>query len=109
MLKVRTRFQERGLSFAIHSDAAWGGYFASFVGDMDKFIPSKPLYLVPAMTLSPHPKAQLSVLGLSDSITIDPHKYATLTESYRETCSLSLLDRVTQTIPLAVSATATGA
>ncbi|KAK0701996.1 pyridoxal phosphate-dependent transferase [Lasiosphaeria miniovina] len=74
MLKVRTRFQERGLSFAIHSDAAWGGYFASFVGDMDKFIPSKPLYLVPAMTLSPHTEAQLSVLGLSDSITIDPHK-----------------------------------
>ena len=29
MLDLRAEFEEKGLTFYIHVDAAWGGYFAS--------------------------------------------------------------------------------
>ncbi len=29
MLELREEFEEKGLTFYIHVDAAWGGYFAS--------------------------------------------------------------------------------
>ena len=31
VLAMRKKFQARGLSFLVHADAAWGGYFASML------------------------------------------------------------------------------
>ena len=33
LLALRERFRARGLNFAIHADAAWGGYFRSMLRD----------------------------------------------------------------------------
>jgi glutamate/tyrosine decarboxylase-like PLP-dependent enzyme len=71
--RIRPRFQERGLSFAVHCDAAWGGYFASTLIDKsrpsDGFVP-----YVPASTLQQYTVDQLENLQHVDTITIDPHK-----------------------------------
>ncbi|TVY85093.1 putative L-tyrosine/L-aspartate decarboxylase [Lachnellula suecica] len=79
ILALRKRFQARGLSFLVHADAAWGGYFASMLptgyhpGDEAKltlegglagwkggFVPDSALHLF--------------ALRFADSITVDPHK-----------------------------------
>jgi glutamate/tyrosine decarboxylase-like PLP-dependent enzyme len=74
MLKVRAESQARGLSFAIHCDAAWGGYFASMFREVPP-VPEMPaLPYVPPMTLQPYTEMQLKSLRHADSITIDPHK-----------------------------------
>ncbi|CAG8788122.1 32436_t:CDS:2 [Gigaspora margarita] len=53
IVALRERYQRRyGLSFAIHADAAWGGYFP----------------------LNPYTRKHLYSLKDCDSITIDPHK-----------------------------------
>lgn len=31
LVSLREEYQSKGLSFAIHADVAWGGYFASFI------------------------------------------------------------------------------
>lgn len=31
ILEMRTRLEARGMSFMVHADAAWGGYFATKV------------------------------------------------------------------------------
>ncbi len=33
LLTIRERFRKRGLNFAVHADAAWGGYFRSMLRD----------------------------------------------------------------------------
>ena len=81
-LGIRKKFQARGLSFAIHADAAWGGYFTSMLpkdyhpGDIlnpptdvdvgDGYVPDLPLR---AQT-----QEDLYALRYADSITVDPHK-----------------------------------
>ena len=35
MLELREEFEEKGLTFYIHVDAAWGGYFASVLRSKD--------------------------------------------------------------------------
>ncbi|KAK4245017.1 L-tyrosine decarboxylase [Corynascus novoguineensis] len=72
MVQARTEFQARGLSFAIHCDAAWGGYFASMLHEVPPGRGEAPF--VPALTLQPYTVKQLESLRYSDSITIDPHK-----------------------------------
>lgn len=72
---ARQRWRRRGLDFAIHIDAAWGGYLASMFHRPDgtligheamrrdfHFFPSAPVY-----------KA-FAALRHADSITVDPHK-----------------------------------
>ncbi|CCM06759.1 uncharacterized protein FIBRA_09057 [Fibroporia radiculosa] len=80
ILQLRRKFQEEhGVSFLIHCDAAWGGYFASLLhepppghrsarpaGDIDAFVPEQ--------ALSPYTETQLRALRHADSITLDPHK-----------------------------------
>ena len=71
LLAVREQFQMRGLNFAVHADAAWGGYFRSMLreeGDVD--VPAQ----VPTVAMSEYVQAQYRVLGRADSITVDPHK-----------------------------------
>ena len=77
VLALRTEFEKRGLSFVVHCDAAWGGYFASCVRSpppkLEKDMKGEPEY-VPTLAVSPYTCQQLLALGQADSITIDPHK-----------------------------------
>jgi glutamate/tyrosine decarboxylase-like PLP-dependent enzyme len=74
---LRKKYEQLGLSFIVHCDAAWGGYFTSTLRDRAKGATrtGKPDY-VPIKTISPYTKAQLNHIKWSDSVTIDPHKYA---------------------------------
>lgn len=74
LVSLREEYQSKGLSFAIHADAAWGGYFASFIDRTMKGPPSGYLPLVPALKLQEYTMEQLYSLQYADSITIDPHK-----------------------------------
>lgn len=75
IVSARQRWRRQGLDFAIHVDAAWGGYLASMFHRPDgtllgheemrrdfHFFPSAPVY-----------KA-FAALRHVDSITVDPHK-----------------------------------
>ncbi|KAI9872353.1 MAG: hypothetical protein M1830_001743 [Pleopsidium flavum] len=82
ILALRDKFQGQGLSFVVHADAAWGGYFASMLptdfhpgdfvklptetGDSEGFIPDA--------SLRAETQEALFVLRYADSITVDPHK-----------------------------------
>jgi glutamate/tyrosine decarboxylase-like PLP-dependent enzyme len=77
IVEMRDKMQKKGLSFLIHADAAWGGYFATMLhrgsngkpklGDADKGA-------VPALTLRKETERDLLALHRADSITVDPHK-----------------------------------
>ncbi|QKK03943.1 MAG: pyridoxal-dependent decarboxylase [Pseudomonadota bacterium] len=75
IVSLRQRWRKRGLEFAIHVDAAWGGYLASIFRDRDgslvdharlrrdfRYFPSEPVY------------RSFAALRHTDSITVDPHK-----------------------------------
>jgi glutamate/tyrosine decarboxylase-like PLP-dependent enzyme len=77
IISIRTQFQAQGLSFEIHADGAWGGYFASMIRAPPGFVrgPNDPNdYFVPDAPLSPYVITQISAYADADSITIDPHK-----------------------------------
>lgn len=75
ILEMRNALQKRGLSFTVHADGAWGGYFAAVLrpdeGPRAKEAPQAP---PPEVGMSGYVTAQLSALGRADSITVDPHK-----------------------------------
>ncbi|KAI0602443.1 pyridoxal-dependent decarboxylase domain-containing protein [Biscogniauxia sp. FL1348] len=82
ILAMRKQFQARGLSFLVHADAAWGGYFCSMLpedyrrrdpinmpigrGPKDGFVPDA--------SLRDQTQEDLYALRFADSITVDPHK-----------------------------------
>ncbi|VUC26346.1 unnamed protein product [Clonostachys rosea] len=82
VLALRKQFQARGLSFLVHGDAAWGGYFCTMLpknyqpgevinlptemGDSDGFVPDA--------SLRAETQEDLYALRFADSITVDPHK-----------------------------------
>jgi glutamate/tyrosine decarboxylase-like PLP-dependent enzyme len=71
LLELRERCRRRGLNFAIHADAAWGGYFRAMLrkgGTEDAEVG------VPTLAMSDYVQKQYGVLGKADSITVDPHK-----------------------------------
>ncbi|KAF8761186.1 Pyridoxal-dependent decarboxylase conserved domain [Rhizoctonia solani] len=76
--ELREKYQKKGLSFAIHADAAWGGYFTSLLREEKKVGRGLPIdpdnKYVPELALSDHTRTQLDHLKYADSITIDPHK-----------------------------------
>lgn len=80
IVELRTEFEAKGLSFVVHADAAWGGYFASMVPrDIMHRDPRKLPYesdpdFVPQVRLRKDTVVQLLYLKLADSITVDPHK-----------------------------------
>ncbi|UVS80469.1 pyridoxal-dependent decarboxylase [Actinokineospora sp. UTMC 2448] len=67
MLRIRADFHQRNLTYPIHVDAAWGGYFASLLRP-------GPLAETPELWMSEYVTAQYEALPQADSITIDPHK-----------------------------------
>jgi glutamate/tyrosine decarboxylase-like PLP-dependent enzyme len=78
ILALRTKYRQQGLEFAIHADAAWGGYYKTMLNsnnDTDpvafKMINDDAMVSIP---MSSYVAAQYKVLQMADSITIDPHK-----------------------------------
>jgi glutamate/tyrosine decarboxylase-like PLP-dependent enzyme len=78
ILNLRRKYEKEGLSFVVHCDAAWGGYFASILSEperpADSLFAGRPEY-VPTLALSNYTEQELRALRCADSITIDPHKY----------------------------------
>ncbi len=79
ILALRDQFAGRGLTFALHADAAWGGYFASTLRQpaTNKLTPDGEetgLDDTPEEALSDHVRDQFAVLRHADTITVDPHK-----------------------------------
>ncbi|KAH7911139.1 pyridoxal phosphate-dependent transferase [Hygrophoropsis aurantiaca] len=76
ILTLRQKYQALGLSFLIHADAAWGGYFTSLLrhpptSGLDHPAPGAH---DPTLALSERTEYELEHLRYTDSITIDPHK-----------------------------------
>eukprot|EP00092_Neocalanus_flemingeri_P000078 GFUD01000080.1.p1 GENE.GFUD01000080.1~~GFUD01000080.1.p1 ORF type:complete len:1171 (-),score=266.56 GFUD01000080.1:163-3675(-) len=94
LLRIREVFETKGLTFYIHVDGAWGGYFASCLVQKDKLMrmrlstyssrnnvtrsprPVRREACDPFLDakLSTHFTTQLVCLGQANSITLDPHK-----------------------------------
>ena len=72
LLTLRDQFRMRGLNFAIHADAAWGGYFRAML--RDEGAAGDDLSGVPIFAMSEYVQTQYRVLGQADSISVDPHK-----------------------------------
>lgn len=74
IVRIRDEFQKKGLSFVVHADAAWGGYFASMVPSFPDGVPRSDPSYVPHVGLRSDTARQLQSLKDADCITIDPHK-----------------------------------
>jgi len=90
LLQIRREFEMKGLTFYIHVDGAWGGYFASCLVNKDTETRMRSnTYEAPRSTntfkqkscgqflqakLSNHFIKQLICLNQANSITLDPHK-----------------------------------
>ncbi|CAG8526110.1 15098_t:CDS:2 [Acaulospora colombiana] len=78
VLKLREKYEKLGLSFIIHADAAWGGYFSTMIrktpADRDILSPDPNVDYVPTLALQPYTENELKHLKFCDTITIDPHK-----------------------------------
>ncbi|PCH35944.1 PLP-dependent transferase [Wolfiporia cocos MD-104 SS10] len=67
--------RENGVSFLIHCDAAWGGYFTSILRDPPSGWRERdvdPDFL--AKPLLPYTRAQLEYIKHADTVTVDSHK-----------------------------------
>lgn len=75
ILELRQKLHKSGLSFTVHADAAWGGYFASILRPDDgPRTQEPPVGPIPEIGMSGYVTSQFSALGRADSITVDPHK-----------------------------------
>ena len=84
ILRIREYFAEKGLTFYIHIDGAWGGYFASVIkrnpaSKGTNFVSNRKITqtcstMFNESQLSSHFVTQLRCLHKANSITLDPHK-----------------------------------
>ncbi|ETW81515.1 hypothetical protein HETIRDRAFT_319093 [Heterobasidion irregulare TC 32-1] len=74
IVALRSKYQKRGLSFLIHADAAWGGYFTSVLVPNPTSHGGESSLDDPALFLHPYTKNELHHIRYADSVTIDPHK-----------------------------------
>lgn len=75
IVAARRRMQARGLDFAIHVDAAWGGYLCTLFRDEDNRLRAvDDIGREFAQFPTPAVHAAVEALAEVDSITIDPHK-----------------------------------
>ncbi|RDH36369.1 pyridoxal phosphate-dependent transferase [Aspergillus welwitschiae] len=82
IVKMRDDFKKMGMSFLLHADAAWGGYFATMLPrgkeleqqaeNLKRQTTSKGF--VPSLTLKQRTAEDLRALKYVDSITVGPHK-----------------------------------
>ncbi|HET7650421.1 MAG TPA: pyridoxal-dependent decarboxylase [Gammaproteobacteria bacterium] len=75
IVDLRERFRKQGLEFALHVDAAWGGYLASIFRNSDGSLVShaaarKGFHYFPSSTVY----ESFGALKFADSVTVDPHK-----------------------------------
>src|SRR5690606_30646188 len=75
MAAVRAEFGRAGLGFALHVDAAWGGYLAALFRDEHDALRSREA-VAREFVRFPEERVHRAFAALSeaDSITIDPHK-----------------------------------
>ncbi|HEY4556235.1 MAG TPA: pyridoxal-dependent decarboxylase [Lysobacter sp.] len=72
---ARERFAARGLGFALHVDAAWGGYLATLFRRPDGTLRSRAeVGAGHGRFPSPAVHAAFAALPRTDSVTVDPHK-----------------------------------
>ena len=84
IVELRKKYErDHGLSFVIHADAAWGGYFRSMLvkpplssdnARRRQGLGEERDTFVPKLALNPYTEKHLYSLKDCDSITIDPHK-----------------------------------
>ena len=75
VLAARERSRARGLDFAVHVDAAWGGYLVTLFRNADGSLRTRAQVAAEfARFPTPAVHAALVALGDTDSATIDPHK-----------------------------------
>lgn len=74
MVATRRELHHQNVSYPIHADAAWGGYFASLLRPAaDRPAGEDGLRFTPEMVLSQYATTQYRALPRADSITVDPH------------------------------------
>jgi hypothetical protein len=71
VIALREEYRKEGLEFAIHVDAAWGGYFASLLREGDYPIEGDS---TPVLGLGDYVKKQYQAIPEAESVSIDPHK-----------------------------------
>lgn len=75
VIDARERFAARGLGFAVHVDAAWGGYLATLFRNEDGSLRTREDV---AQSFQHFPSTgvfnAVAALGQTDSVTVDPHK-----------------------------------
>ena len=77
---IRAEYRQMGMEFALHCDAAWGGYFAALLRAPKSGKNAPPDDMTggfdtcPEEAMSPYVAAQFAQMAQADSITIDPHK-----------------------------------
>ncbi|TXI47135.1 MAG: pyridoxal-dependent decarboxylase [Lysobacter sp.] len=72
---LRERMQAQGLGFALHADAAWGGYLCTLFRKEDgRLRGADEVGREFAHFPSPSVHAAIAALARMDSVTIDPHK-----------------------------------
>lgn len=75
LLALREQYRARGLNFAIHADAAWGGYFRAMLNEPEDGGAAAPMPDgVPIYGMSDYVQRQYEALAHADTITVDPHK-----------------------------------
>jgi glutamate/tyrosine decarboxylase-like PLP-dependent enzyme len=75
ILQLREQSREEGLDFAVHVDAAWGGYLATlFRQENGDLRPREEMRGEYAHFPSPEVHDAFAALGATDSVTVDPHK-----------------------------------
>ncbi|GBF61633.1 aspartate 1-decarboxylase [Trichophyton mentagrophytes] len=84
ILDMREDFQRKGLSFLVHADAAWGGYFSTMIpknvkaphmpGSGSESGGKEAIEIVPSLPLKESTLTNMIALKDADSITVDPHK-----------------------------------
>ena len=76
VLQIRSDLRAEGFDFAVHADAAWGGYFAAMLARPQPKIAEPPAESGPApvLPMSDYVFKQYELLEKTDTITVDPHK-----------------------------------
>ena len=75
IVDMRREYQEMGLNFVIHVDAAWGGYFTSILRRPGlRHDPAEIINDYPELYVGEYFKTQFAALPYADSVTLDPHK-----------------------------------
>lgn len=75
LLAMRRHLHGKNVTFPVHADAAWGGYFAAIKRASDaQPMGEAGVMFTPELSMSAYVNRQYDALPEADSITIDPHK-----------------------------------